>query len=94
MTIGEGADMIVTMQLRIFSWSFLLKVQSMKIPIEATAGISARVKHTTEFVIFLDYDNMKDKRLVEELRYLQELFGLGDFIVASYKRFRSTRNLH
>jgi hypothetical protein len=59
----------------------------MKIPIEATAGISARVKYTTAYTIFLDYDNIKDERLVEELVYLQELFALGDFYVFKTNEF-------
>jgi hypothetical protein len=71
--------MLLTKELRIFHMMFLLKLQTMKIPIEPTAGISARIKNTTEFVTFLDYDNITDDRLKEELTYLQELHELGDF---------------
>jgi hypothetical protein len=53
----------------------------MRIPIEATAGISARVKYTTRYTIMLDYDNIKDSRLVEELIYLQEQYAIGDFYI-------------
>ena len=59
----------------------------MKIPIEPTAGVSARIKNTTEFVIFLDYDNITDERLLEELVYLQELHDLGDFYVFTTNEF-------
>jgi hypothetical protein len=65
----------------------LFLFQAMKIPIEATAGISARIKYTTEFVIMLDFDNVKDERLVEELTYLQELFKLGDFHVLATNEY-------
>ena len=65
----------------------LIKVQSMKIPIEATAGVSARVKYTTEFIIMLDYDNIKDDRLVEELLYLQDVHIIGDFHVFATNEF-------
>lgn len=79
--------MMLTKELRIFDKKLLFKFQSMKIPKEPTAGISARVKNTAEFVIFLDYDNITDERLIEELMYLQELFGLGDFIVLATNEF-------
>ena len=79
--------MLLTKQLRIFNMQLVLTFQSMRIPIEATAGISARIKYTTEFTILLDYDNVKDSRLVEELLYLQELFGLGDFYVFETNKF-------
>jgi hypothetical protein len=59
----------------------------MRIPIEATAGISARIKYTTEFITMLDYDNVKDDRLAEELLYLQELYTLGDFHVFATNEF-------
>lgn len=79
--------MLLTKQLRILNWLLLLKLQSMRIPIEATAGMSARVKYTTDFVTLLDYDNVKDSRLVEELLYLQELHRLGDFYVFATNEF-------
>jgi hypothetical protein len=60
---------------------FLLTLQSIDIPIVTTTGIEARIPHSTNFVTFLDYDNIKDKRLIEELRYLQEYHELGDFHV-------------
>ena len=59
----------------------MTKIQSLRIPKEPTAGMSARIPHTTDFVVFLDFDNVTDDRLREELVYLQELFELGDFHV-------------
>jgi hypothetical protein len=79
--------MLITKEARIFRWMLLLKFQSMKIPIEATSGVSARIRYTTEFAIFMDYDNVEDSRLVEELMYLQELFGLGDFYILATNEF-------
>ena len=51
----------------------------MKTPNYQTTGLSARIPHTTDFCIFLDYDNIKDERLQDELAYLQEYFITGDF---------------
>lgn len=79
--------MMLIKKLRIFSWLLLFKFQSMKIPIEPTAGISARVAYTCEFVIFLDYDNITDEALKPELVSLQEVYGLGDFHVFATNEF-------
>src|SRR4030067_2910300 len=64
---------------RFMNKMFLFDFQSMNIPKAPTAGISARIPHTTDFVIFLDYDNIVDESLIDELLYLQELHKLGDF---------------
>jgi len=79
--------MKITQQFRVFRWMLLFLFQSMKVPKEAAAGLSARIPHTTEFVIFLDYDNITDERLSDELVYLQELYGLGDFHVFATNEF-------
>ena len=79
--------MLLIKQLRIFDRMLLLKFQSMKIPIEPTSGVSARVAYSTEFVIFLDYDNITDERLKEELIYLQEVYRLGNFYVFATNEF-------
>jgi hypothetical protein len=68
-------------ELSIRNWHMLLQFQTMRIPVTPTKGMSARVPHTTNFVLFFDYDNIQDDRLDDELVYLQELFGLGDFHV-------------
>lgn len=73
--------MLFIKDLRIFGWMFMTKIQSIKIPKEKTGGMSARIPHTTDFAIFLDYDNIDDDRLRDELVYLQELFEIGDFHV-------------
>jgi hypothetical protein len=65
----------------IFDRHCLLLFQSMKIPRTPTKGMSARIPHTTNFVTFLDYDNIQDERLDDELVFLQELYRLGDFHV-------------
>jgi hypothetical protein len=53
---------------RIAGKMLLLHLQTMDIPRAPTAGISARIPHTTEFVTFLDYDNITDERLVDEFK--------------------------
>jgi len=65
----------------------LFEFQSMKVPKTPTKGMSARVPYTTNFVIFLDYDNIQDERLDEELIYLQELYSLGDFHILKTNEF-------
>jgi len=59
----------------------LLKFQVMKKLNVRTSGFSSRVPNTSLHVIFLDYDNIVDERLVEELRFLQEEFEIGNFYV-------------
>lgn len=66
---------------RILGKMMLFHFQTMNIPKAPTAGISARIPHSVCFTVFLDYDNVKDERLVDELVYLQELHRLGDFHV-------------
>lgn len=73
--------MRISATVRIFGKMFLLHFQSMDIPKAPTAGISARIPHSTDYVTFLDFDNIKDDRLRDELIYLQELHHIGDFHV-------------
>ena len=79
--------MLITKVIRVYRWKLLFKFQSICIPKEASAGISARVAMTTDYTIFLDYDNVTDETLQNELVYLQELFGLGDFHVFKTNEF-------
>jgi len=46
-----------------------------------TEGVSSRVPKTSLHVVFLDYDNIDDERLTEELVFLQNEFKLGNFYV-------------
>jgi len=46
-----------------------------------TEGVSSRIPNTSLHVTFLDYDNVEDERLKEELRFLQEEFEIGNFYV-------------
>jgi hypothetical protein len=46
-----------------------------------TSGVSSRVPHTSLHIVFLDYDNVDDERLKEELVFLISEFGLGNFYV-------------
>jgi len=63
---------------RILNKMFLVHVQFMTIPKVGTVGMSARVPYTVEYVLFYDYDNIKDERLIEEQVVLQENYTLGD----------------
>jgi hypothetical protein len=67
---------------KVGSYSFLFKFQSMKkLDVRVEGGVSARIPDTSLFVTFLDYDNIDDKRLIEELQFLQDEFQIGNFIV-------------
>ena len=66
---------------KIWKYSLLLKLQIMKKLDVRTKGVSSRIPGTTLHVLFLDYDNITDEKLTEELRYLQEQFELGSFYV-------------
>lgn len=46
-----------------------------------TSGVSSRVSRTSLHVVFLDYDNIDDERLREELAFLQNKFEIGNFYV-------------
>lgn len=67
--------------LKIRNYSVLLKLQVMKKLNVRTSGVSSRIPDTPFHITVLDYDNITDERLKEELAYLQELFQLGNFIV-------------
>jgi hypothetical protein len=73
--------MRVSITFRFLGQMILVHVQSMRIPKAPTMGLSARIPHSTDYVIFLDFDNITDSRLTDEIHYLQELFELGDFHV-------------
>lgn len=79
--------MRIKKELSIFNNYLLFQFQSMKIPKTPTKGMSARIPHTTNFVPFLDYDNVIDERLDDELVYLQELHQLGDFHIFKTNEF-------
>ena len=66
---------------KIRKYTVLLKIQIMKKLDVRTEGVSSRIPGTTLHVLFLDYDNIVDEILTEELRYLQEQFVLGNFYV-------------
>jgi len=57
----------------------------MKVLDVRTRGFSSRVPKTSLHVICLDYDNVTDDRLKEELRFLQEEFELGNFYIFETK---------
>lgn len=71
----------------VFDRYCLWQFQSMKIPITPTKGLSARIPHSTNYTIFMDFDNIQDERLDDELIPLQELFHLGDFHVFKTSEF-------
>jgi hypothetical protein len=52
-----------------------------KLEVRVEGGVSSRIPDTSLHVTFLDYDNIVDDRLIEELRFLQGEFELGNFYV-------------
>lgn len=76
--------------LKIWKYNVLFKFQIYPMLEIETAGYTSRVPNTSLHVIFLDYDNitaetqiqeLAEKRLIEELRFLQEEFTIGNFYV-------------
>lgn len=73
--------MIWSQTFKIGKYTFLLKAQT-KIKLDVRPkGISSRIATTSLHVTFLDYDDIVDERLVEELKFLQEEFEIGNFYV-------------
>lgn len=65
----------------IHNYTIFLKIQVMK-KLEARAeGAASRVVGTTRHVTFLDYDDIDDGRLLEELAHLQDEKKIGNFYV-------------
>jgi hypothetical protein len=73
--------MLLSHLFKIWSYTLLVKFQLMKKLDVRTAGVSSRIPNTSLHVTFLDYDNIVDDRLQEELRFLQEEFQIGNFYV-------------
>jgi len=73
--------MIWSTLLRMGKYSVLLKFQLMKQLSVRSSGVSSRVSDTSLHIIFLDYDDIVDERLKEELVFLQSEFKLGNFYV-------------
>jgi hypothetical protein len=67
--------------LKIGDYTFFIKAQSKKKLDVRTRGASSRVPTTSLHVTFLDYDDIVDERLKEELMFLQEEFEIGNFYV-------------
>ena len=67
---------------KIWKYHMLLKIQIMKkLEIRVEGGVSSRIPGTPLHITFLDFDNIDDERLKEELVFLQNEFELGNFYV-------------
>jgi len=66
---------------KIRKYNVLIKLQSWKTLNVRTSGVSSRVPNTSLHVIFLDYDNIVDERLEEELIHIQNEKKIGNFYV-------------
>lgn len=73
--------MLLSYLFKIGKYTVFAKVQVMKKLDIRTEGVSSRIPNTSLHVLFLDYDNIVDERLIEELRFLQEEFEIGNFYV-------------
>lgn len=67
--------------IKLGDYNVLLKLQVLKKLNIRTSGISSRIPNTSLHIICLDYDNIKDERLKEELEFLQNEAELGNFYV-------------
>jgi hypothetical protein len=73
--------MLLTTTFKIGKHTLLLKVQSMKKLEVRSEGVSSRIPETTLHVTFMDYDNIIDTRLVDELEHIQREKKVGNFYV-------------
>ncbi|MDT8782292.1 MAG: hypothetical protein IAX22_06560 [Candidatus Bathyarchaeota archaeon] len=73
--------------LKIRNYTLLAKIQTMKKLDVRSSGTSSRIPNTPLHVTFLDYDNIDDQRLKEELRFLQLEFELGNFYVLQTREY-------
>jgi hypothetical protein len=76
-----GDKMLISTTIKLGTYTFLFKVQSMKKLHVRSGGASSRVPGTALHVIFLDYDNITDDRLQEELLHIQDEKRIGNFYV-------------
>lgn len=67
-------------KIRLGTWGIFFKVIIANMAVR-TSGISSRIPSTGLHILMMDYDSIDDRRLMEELAWLQDEFKLGDFIV-------------
>lgn len=78
--------MLLSHLFKIGKYTLLVKIQTMKKLGVRTEGVSSRIPNTALHVTFLDYDNITDERLKEELGFLQDEFEIGNFYVLKTRR--------
>ena len=67
-------------QVRIGNWGLSLRLTATKMDVK-TIGVASKLPGTALNVVFLDYDCTHDDALKTELKWLQTLHKLGNFIV-------------
>jgi hypothetical protein len=65
------------------TWMFQFHV--MKTPQDRTWGKSSRIRYTGHHVLFIDYDNIDEITMVDEIRALQREFKFGNVVVFQTK---------
>jgi len=70
----------------IHNYTVFLKVQILKKLETRAEGAASRVVGTTRHVIFLDYDDIDDYHLLEELQHIQDEKNIGNFYVFQTRR--------
>lgn len=73
--------MKINQTLNIGRWRFQFFISSYKISKVRTQGIYDICSDNSRHVIFLDYDKFRLDWLEAEIRYLQNKFKLGDFVI-------------
>jgi len=67
--------------IKLGDYTILIKFQIIRKLDVRTSGVSSRIPYTPLHIVCLDYDNIDDERLKEELSFLQREFKLGNFYV-------------
>ena len=65
----------------IFGHRYILSAQRIQKPSEWTTGLTSRIPGTTQHILLMDFDMIRQDYLFEELMFLQELFSIGDFYI-------------
>ena len=79
--------MLLSTLIKIGNYRVLLKGQVLNPLNVRSSGISSRIPNTSFHIVCLDYDNINDERLKEELVFLQSQFMLGNFYVLHTREF-------
>jgi hypothetical protein len=72
-------------KLTLFGRTVIFQLHVLKTPKDRTWGKSSRIPHTINHVLFLDYDYVDERTMVDEVQALQQEFEFGNVAVFQTK---------